>query len=211
MFETLTNQLADRKIVPVIALEEADSAGDLADALTAGGLPVAEVTFRTAAAAAVIERMAQRPGLLVGAGTIRSVEQAEQARGAGATFLVTPGLNIAVVDWAIANDMPILPGIDSTLAIEMASARGLSVLKFFPAGVSGGLPKIKALAGPYPDIRYIPTGGIGPANLNEWLSHPAVLACGGSWLVEKSLLAGRNWQEVERLTADAVSIAAQGA
>lgn len=208
MFEEFLARLGQIRIVPVIALEDAAGAAPLAEALVSGGLPVAEVTFRTAAAAESIATMAKRSDILVGAGTVRSVDQAEAARDAGATFLVTPGFNAAVVDWALAAGMPILPGIDSTLGIEMATAKGLTTLKFFPAATSGGLAALKALSAPYGDVRFVPTGGIGPGNVAEWLAHPAVTACGGSWLVKKDLLAAGDWETVERLTREAVELAA---
>ena len=207
MFEDFTQRLSELKVVPVIALDDGAKADELAGALVAGGLPVAEVTFRTSSAAAVIRTMADRSDILVGAGTVRSVDQAKAARDAGAAFLVSPGFGTAVVDWAIKNRMPILPGVDSTLGIEMALDRGLKTLKFFPAGASGGLSKLKALYGPYGDVQFCPTGGISASNLAEWLSHPAIIACGGSWLVDKKLLAAGDWKTVEKLTREAVEIA----
>ena len=208
MYDEFLAKVADMKVVPVIALEDAAKADDLAGALCDGGLPVAEVTFRTASAADTIKAMAKRGGMEVGAGTVRTLDQAKAAMDAGATFLVSPGFNIDVVRWAVDNKVPMLPGVDSTLGIEMALSLGLDTVKFFPAGASGGLAKIKALHGPYGDVRFIPTGGIGAGNLAEWLAHPAIVACGGSWLVAKDLLNSGNWSEVRRLTAAAVAVAA---
>ena len=208
MYDEFLAKVADMKVVPVIALEDAAKADDLAGALCDGGLPVAEVTFRTASAADTIKAMAKRGGMEVGAGTVRTLDQAKAAMDAGATFLVSPGFNIDVVRWAVDNKVPMLPGVDSTLGIEMALSLGLDTVKFFPAGASGGLAKIKALHGPYGDVRFIPTGGIGAGNLAEWLAHPAIVACGGSWLVAKDLLNSGNWSEVRRLTAEAVAVAA---
>ena len=205
MFENFLSQVAALKIVPVIALEDAGKADELAGALVAGGLPVAEVTFRTAGAVQTIRTMADRGDILVGAGTVRNTDQARAALDAGAAFLVSPGFNASVVEWAVRNEMPIIPGVDSTLGIEMAVERGLNTVKFFPAGASGGLARLKALYGPYEDIRFVPTGGINAGNLAEWLAHPAVIACGGSWLVAKQLLAASNWDEVARLTEEAVA------
>ncbi|MCG8454600.1 MAG: bifunctional 4-hydroxy-2-oxoglutarate aldolase/2-dehydro-3-deoxy-phosphogluconate aldolase [Spirochaetales bacterium] len=209
MFPQFIEQLALHKVVPVIALEDASRAKDLAGALVAGGLPVAEVTFRVKGAAQTIETMAQRGDVLVGAGTVRNLEQAKAAQGAGASFLVTPGFSSSVVDWALEQDMPILPGIDSTLGLEMALERGLKTVKFFPATASGGLAKLKALKGPYGDVQFCPTGGICVGNLAEWLTFPSVVACGGSWLVAPKLLEAGEWEEVARLSAEAVSIASQ--
>ena len=204
MFDKFLEKVAELKVIPVIALEDAGKADDLAAALVEGGLPVAEVTFRTATAAQTIRTMADRGDVLVGAGTVRNLDQAKAAVDAGAGYLVSPGFNAAVVEWAIDRNLPILPGVDSTLGIEMAMDRGLDTVKFFPAGASGGLAKIKALYGPYGDVRFVPTGGINAGNLAEWLAHPAIIACGGSWLVAKNLLAAGNWSEVVRLTKEAV-------
>jgi 2-dehydro-3-deoxyphosphogluconate aldolase/(4S)-4-hydroxy-2-oxoglutarate aldolase len=207
MFDQFLSRVADLKVVPVIALEDAGKAGDLAGALVAGGLPIVEVTFRTASAARTIRTMADRKDILVGAGTVRTLDQAKAAVDAGADYLVSPGFNSAVVKWAVDRNLPILPGIDSTLGIELALELGLNTVKFFPAGASGGLEKIKALYGPYGDVKFVPTGGIGPENLAEWLAQPSIIACGGSWLVAKNLLAGGKWDEVVRLTREAVEIA----
>lgn len=207
MFEKFLARVAELKIVPVIALEDSGKAGDLAAALVEGGLPVAEVTFRTSSAAETISTMAKRGDMEVGAGTVRTLDQAKAAMDAGATYLVSPGFNSTVTEWAVKKGIPILAGVDSTLGIEMALALGLDTVKFFPAGASGGLAKIKALHGPYGDVKFIPTGGIAAANLAEWLAHPAIIACGGSWLVAKDLLNEGKWDEVKRLTAEAVAIA----
>ena len=207
MFDDFLKRIAEFKVVPVIALDSPAKADDLAGALVAGGLPVAEVTFRTEGAAQTIAAMAKRGDITVGAGTVRNLDQAKEARDAGAAFLVSPGFNAAVVDWAIGLGLPILPGVDSTLGLEMALESGLDTVKFFPAGASGGLSKIKALHGPYGEVKFVPTGGIGAANLAEWLAHPAVIACGGSWLVAENLLAEGDWKEVEGLVRQAVKIA----
>ena len=207
MYEKFLARVAELKVVPVIALEDASKADDLAAALVEGGLPVAEVTFRTAGAAETIRSMAARGDMEVGAGTVRNLDQAKAAMDAGATYLVSPGFNSSVVEWAVVNKVPMVPGVDSTLGIEMALNLGLNTVKFFPAGASGGLAKIKALHGPYGDVRFVPTGGIGAGNLAEWLAHPAIIACGGSWLVAKNLLNEGNWDEVLRLTREAVAIA----
>lgn len=207
MFEKFLEKVAELKVVPVIALEDSGKADDLAGALVAGGLPVAEVTFRTASAAQTIRAMADRGDISVGAGTVRNLDQAKAAVDAGASFLVSPGFNVVVVEWAVEKNLPILPGVDSTLGIEMAVERGLNTVKFFPASASGGLAKLKALYGPYQDIHFVPTGGINAGNLAQWLALPAIIACGGSWLVAKNLLAAGNWDEVIRLTKEALAAA----
>ncbi len=210
MFENFIDRIAELKVIPVIALEDSRKANDLASALVEGGLPVAEVTFRTSSAAETIAAMANLGRMEVGAGTVRTLDQAKAAIDAGASYLVSPGFNQQVSEWAVNKGIPILAGVDSTLGIEMALALGLNTVKFFPAGASGGLAKIKALAGPYGDVQFVPTGGINAANLSEWLALPSVIACGGSWLVAKSLLNQGRWDEVKKLTAEAVAIAAGG-
>lgn len=208
MDEKFVSRIAELKVIPVIALEDAGRADDLAAALVDGGLPAAEVTFRTAGARDTISTMAKRGDMEVGAGTVRTLDQAKAAADAGAAYLVSPGFNREVTEWAVTHSIPILAGVDSTLGIEMALALGLNTVKFFPAGASGGLAKIKALHGPYRDVKFVPTGGISASNLAEWLAHPAVIACGGSWLVARNLLNEGRWDEVKRLTAEAVGIAA---
>jgi 2-dehydro-3-deoxyphosphogluconate aldolase/(4S)-4-hydroxy-2-oxoglutarate aldolase len=200
-------QLSQHKIVPVIALEDAAGAVPLARALMAGGLPVAEVTFRTAAAEASIKAMAGIPEMIVGAGTVLNVETVKRAVDAGARFIVSPGLNPKVVKYCVDQGIAITPGAVTPTEIEAAMDLGLSVVKFFPAEVYGGLKAIKALSAPYGMIKFIPTGGVNAANLAEFLSTKSVLACGGSWMVAKELLSGGKWDEVTRLTAEAVGIA----
>ncbi len=206
MTDTLS-QLALHKVIPVIALESAGDAAALGEALTAGGLPVAEVTFRTAAAEASIRTMSKQPGMIVGAGTVLNVDTVKRAVDAGATFIVSPGLNPKVVSYCIDNRIAITPGAVTPTEIEMALDHGLSVVKFFPAETYGGLKAIKALSAPYGMIKFIPTGGVSAANLGEFLATPSVLACGGSWMVSKDLLAARKWAEITRLSAEAVGIA----
>jgi 2-dehydro-3-deoxyphosphogluconate aldolase/(4S)-4-hydroxy-2-oxoglutarate aldolase len=203
----ILNQLAQHKLVPVIALEEAASAEALAQALISGGLPVAEVTFRTAAAEASIRTMSRIPGMIVGAGTVLNIDTVKRAVDAGATFIVSPGLNPKVVKYCVDNSIPITPGAVTPTEIEAAMDLGLSVVKFFPADTYGGLKAIKALSAPYGMIKFIPTGGVNAGNLPEFLATKSVLACGGSWMVAKELLAAKNWPEVTRLTAEAVAIA----
>lgn len=206
MYEVFLARIAAYGIIPVVTLGDVGSANELAGALIGGGLPVAEVTLRASGALEIIREMSKRGDLLVGAGTVRTLDQAKAAWDSGATYLVSPGFNEIVVHWAIKQQIPILPGVDSTLGIEMAVAKGLNTLKFFPAGASGGPAKLDALHGPYYDIRFVPTGGIDAGNLAQWLIHPAVIACGGSWLVGAGLLKNRRWNEVENLVKEGLAI-----
>jgi 2-dehydro-3-deoxyphosphogluconate aldolase / (4S)-4-hydroxy-2-oxoglutarate aldolase len=199
--------IAAARLLPVVVLDDPAQAVPLARALIAGGLPVAEVTFRTAAAAEAIRRIAAEvPGLLLGAGTVLTVEQVRQAHDAGASFLVTPGYNLAVVAAAQDLGLPIVPGINNPTGVEQAMADGLDLVKFFPAEPSGGVPFLKALGGPYAGMRFIPTGGIGPKNLGSYLALPTVLACGGSWMVEPALIRSGRFDEIIALTAEAVAL-----
>jgi 2-dehydro-3-deoxyphosphogluconate aldolase/(4S)-4-hydroxy-2-oxoglutarate aldolase len=196
------------RVVPVIALDDAADAAPLGEALAAGGLPIAEVTFRTAAAEASIRTMAKQAGLLVGAGTVLNADTARRAVDAGARFIVSPGFNPKTVKWCVDNGVPITPGTSSPTDIEMALDHGLSVVKFFPAEAIGGLKLLKAVAAPYGMMRFMPTGGITPENLVEYLKFPKVLACGGSWMVTKELLAARQFGKVTDLSKQAVEMAA---
>lgn len=195
------------RIVPVVSLEQAADAPALGEALLAGGLPIAEITFRTAAAEASIRALARRGGLLVGAGTVLNVETAQCAVNAGAHFIVSPGFNPKVVAWCVKAGVPITPGVATPTDIEMALDHGLSVVKFFPAEPLGGLKMLKALAAPYGMMRFIPTGGIDASNLAEYLRFPSVLACGGSWMATRELLAQKRFDQIADLTRQAVAIA----
>lgn len=197
-------------VVPVVAIEDASDAPALGKALMAGGLPCAEITFRTAAARESIGKLAtQFPEMLVGAGTVLTVEQAQQAVEAGARFLVTPGFDETVVRWCLEQDVPIFPGVATPTEINMALRHGLNVVKFFPAQALGGVATLKAITAPYGGVRFIPTGGINAQNLPDYLSMPAVLACGGSWMVKKSLIAAGEFETITRLAAEAVKIREQ--
>lgn len=196
------------RLLPVVVLDDPMQAVPLALALIAGGLPVAEVTFRTDAAAESIRRIAAEvPGILLGAGTVLTAAQVRQAHQAGASFLVTPGFNPAVVAAAQELGLPIVPGINNPSGVEQAMAHGLDLVKFFPAEPSGGVPFLKALGGPYGGMRFIPTGGIGPKNLGSYLALPAVLACGGSWMVEPATIRSGRFDMISALTAEAVALA----
>ncbi|MBN1119531.1 MAG: bifunctional 4-hydroxy-2-oxoglutarate aldolase/2-dehydro-3-deoxy-phosphogluconate aldolase [Anaerolineae bacterium] len=201
------NQIEQFGVVPVVAIDDADHAPDLGRALLDGGLPCAEITFRTAAAAEAIRRIASNyPEMLVGAGTVLTVEQAQKAADAGAQFIVTPGFDAAVVDWCIEREIPVTPGVMTPTEINMALNKGLNVLKFFPAEAAGGIQTLKAIGGPYGGVRFIPTGGISPANLSYYLRLPMVVACGGSWLVKKQMIASGHFDQIVELTAQAVEI-----
>jgi len=197
------------KLVPVVAIHDAAHAPALADALVAGGLGCAEITFRTAAAPEAIKAMASRDDMLVGAGTVLDIEQAKQAVDCGARFLVSPGTNPKVVAWAVDRGVPITPGVATPSDIDLAMSFGLDVLKFFPAEAFGGLKTLKAIAAPYGMVRFIPTGGISAANLGEYLAFKPVLACGGSWMVKNEMIAAGQFDRITELTREAVAIARQ--
>lgn len=197
-------QLGKLRVIPVIAIDDAADAPALGDALAAGGLPVAEVTFRTAAAEASIRTLAGRPGMLVGAGTVLNPDTAKRAVDAGARFVVAPGFNPKTVRWCLDNGVPVLPGVATPTDIEQALDHGLSVVKFFPAEALGGLKTLQAVAAPYGMMRFVPTGGISAENLERYLAFPKVLACGGSWMVTKELLGARQFDRITEITRDAV-------
>ena len=202
-------KLGQLKLIPVVVIEDAADAAPLGRALLDGGLPCAEVTFRTAAAPQAIAALAELGGLLVGAGTVLTVDQAKQAVDSGAEFIVTPGFSPQVVGYCVDNDIPVTPGVCTPSGIEAALGFGLNVVKFFPAEAFGGLKTLKAISGPYGMMKFIPTGGIGPDNLVDYLAFEKVLACGGSWIVKKDLIAAGNFAEITRLTGDAVSLASK--
>ncbi|MGA0543060.1 bifunctional 4-hydroxy-2-oxoglutarate aldolase/2-dehydro-3-deoxy-phosphogluconate aldolase [Neotabrizicola sp. VNH66] len=205
---SVIDRIGAARLLPVVVLERAEDAVPLARALLAGGLDVAEVTFRSDAAAESIARIAAEvPDMLIGAGTVLTTAQVAEARKAGAQFLVTPGYNPAVVAAAQAAGLPIVPGVNNPTGVETAMAAGLSLVKFFPAGPSGGVPFLKALMGPYAGMRYVPTGGISAANLQEYLALKAVLACGGSWMVDPALIRAGRFDRITELTAEAVALA----
>ena len=203
---SILDQLAHHRLVPVIALEAATQADPLADALVRGGLPVAEITFRTAAAADSIRAMSARGDLLVGAGTVLTTAQVDEARQAGATFIVSPGFNPKVVQHCLKQALPIIPGISNPTDIEMALDHGIDVVKFFPAEAFGGLKTLKAISAPYGNVRFVPTGGISPANVVDYLAFPKVLACGGSWMVKPDLFLSGDFGPVEQAVREAVAL-----
>jgi 2-dehydro-3-deoxyphosphogluconate aldolase/(4S)-4-hydroxy-2-oxoglutarate aldolase len=197
------------RLVPVIVVEDAAAAPPLADALVAGGLRCAEVTFRTSAAQAALRAMAADGRLLVGAGTVVTPDQADAAVESGAAFIVSPGFNVAVVRRCVELGVPTFPGVATASDVMAAVAEELDIVKFFPAEPLGGVKMINALAGPFPSMRFIPTGGITAELLPKYLAHPAVAAVGGSWMVAPKLIAGGEWDEITRLTAEAVAAAAR--
>jgi 2-dehydro-3-deoxyphosphogluconate aldolase/(4S)-4-hydroxy-2-oxoglutarate aldolase len=200
-------QLAAVRIVPVLTAGDADEAERACRALLAGGLAAVEITFRTDAAAEAIRRAAEIDGLLVGAGTVMSPEQLTRAVDAGARFAVAPGTNDRVVEAAQRTDVPFVPGVATPSEIERARALGCTVLKVFPAAVVGGPAFLRAVAPVYPDVRFVPTGGVNPDNLASYLEVPAVLACGGTWICERKLLDERRFDEIERRAREAVELA----
>ena len=204
----LTDVLRGHRVVPVIVLEDPASADDLGAALVAGGLPVAEVTLRTPQAGEVLRRLAQRHDLAVGAGTVLTAEQVGLAHEAGAQFVVSPGLSADVVRRCQALDLPVIPGVSTASEIMAALDLGLDTVKFFPAEACGGLPTIKALFAAFPQVRFVPTGGVTAQSALTYLEHPAVAAVGGSWMVAPGLLAARQWDEVTARCSAAVSAVA---
>lgn len=206
----MLTQLGQMGVVPVVAIEDVADAPRLGRALLDGGLPCAEITFRTVAAAEAIRLLSTEcPDILVGAGTVLSVDQAEQAVSSGAKFIVSPGFDAKVVDWCLANGVTITPGVMTPTEINLALNKGLDILKFFPAEAVGGVKILKAIGGPYGGVKFIPTGGISPANLADYLRLPMVHACGGSWLATKQLIAKGEFDRITQLAAEAVAIVKQ--
>lgn len=198
--------LTRARLVPVVVLDEAADAGPLAEALVTGGLPVAEVTFRTPAAGEAIRAMADRADVLVGAGTVLTREQVDEAVAAGASYVVSPGLSRAVVERCAEHGVLALPGAVTATEVQAALELGLSTVKFFPAGTSGGAPAIAALAAPFAGVRFVPTGGVGRSNVAEYLAVDAVPAVGGSWMVPRDRIRAGDFAAVRRLTAEAVAL-----
>jgi len=197
----ILNEISNIGIIPVIKINDAAKAAPLAKALIDGGLNAAEVTFRTAAAEDAIRAIANAyPDMLVGAGTVLTIEQAQRALDAGAKFIVSPGFNPKVVKWCLDNGVTPLPGCTTPSEIEQALELGLKVVKFFPAEQSGGLAKIKAMSAPYGDVKFMPTGGVSLDNVNEYLANKKIIACGGSFMVNESYIDNDNWDEITKLT-----------
>lgn len=201
--------LTAARLVPVVVLDDTAVADRLAGALVAGGLPVAEVTFRTAAAPDAIRAMSDRGDILVGAGTVITSAQVDQAVTAGAKYVVSPGLSRAVVERCHEHGVLALPGAVTATEVQAALELGLTTVKFFPAGTSGGVAAIKALAAPFGQVRFVPTGGIGPVNLGDYLALSCVSAVGGSWMVPRDLIAAGEFDAIRALSAEAVALAAR--
>lgn len=192
-------------IVPVIKIEDTEKAVPLAKALCEGGLPCAEITFRAAGAEIAINSIAEAvPEMLVGAGTVLTTEQVDRAVAAGAKFIVSPGLNPKVVKYCVDKGIPVTPGCANPSDIEQAIELGLEVVKFFPAEAAGGIAMIKAMSAPYGNIKFMPTGGINAKNLNDYLSFPKILACGGSWMVKEDLIKAGDFEKITVLAREAV-------
>ena len=194
-------------IVPVVVLDRVEDALPLAEALMKGGLPCAEVTFRTAAAEEAIRQIAKAyPDMLVGAGTVLTTEQADRAIDAGAKFIVSPGFNPKVTSYVLSKGVPMSPGVCAPTEIEAAMELGLDVVKFFPAEPAGGLPMIKALAAPYVGLKFMPTGGINASNVRDYLKYDRIVACGGSWMVKGDLVKAGKFDEIEKMVREAAEI-----
>jgi 2-dehydro-3-deoxyphosphogluconate aldolase/(4S)-4-hydroxy-2-oxoglutarate aldolase len=200
-------RLSELKVIPVVAIEDAAWADPMGAALVAGGLPIAEVTFRTAAAEASIKALAKRGDLLVGAGTVLNVENVKKAVDGGAQFIVTPGFIPKVVSYCVEHKIPVTPGTVTPTEICMALEHGLTAVKFFPAEAVGGLKTLKAIAAVFGTMKFVPTGGITAENLGEYLKFNQVLACGGSWMVSKELLANKQFDKIRDLARQAVELA----
>ncbi|MCW9717015.1 MULTISPECIES: bifunctional 4-hydroxy-2-oxoglutarate aldolase/2-dehydro-3-deoxy-phosphogluconate aldolase [unclassified Avibacterium] len=203
----IVEKLRQLKVIPVIALDNAQDIIPLAETLANNGLPVVEITFRSAAAEEAIRLIRQHnPNILIAAGTVLTSEQVVQAKNAGADCIVTPGFNPKIVKLCQELNIPVMPGVNNPMSIEAALELGVTAVKFFPAEASGGVKMIKALLGPYAQLQIMPTGGISVNNIKDYLAIPNVVACGGSWFVEKSLINSQNWDEIGRLVREAVAI-----
>lgn len=193
-------------IVPVVTLERAEDAKPLAKALYEGGLPCAEITFRTDAAKEALRIMANAyPDMLIGAGTVLTTEQVDMAIDAGAAFIVSPGLNPEVVKYCISKGIPVIPGCATPSDMERAIELGLRVVKFFPAEAAGGLNMIKALSAPFATMQFMPTGGINEKNVTLYLDFPKIIACGGSWMVKEELICNKEFSQIKDITKKAVN------
>ncbi len=203
----IKQQLSELKIIPVIAIDKAEDIVPLGKVLAENGLPAAEITFRSDAAAEAIRLLREsQPEMLIGAGTVLTREQVIAAKQAGATFVVSPGFNPNTVKACQDIGIDIVPGVNSPSNIEAALEMGLTTLKFFPAEASGGINMVKSLLAPYTDVSLMPTGGINPANVRDYLAIPRVLACGGTWMVDKKLVENGDWDQIARLTREAVAL-----
>ena len=204
---TIFEKFSKIGIIPVVVLEDTKDAEPLGKALVEGGLPCAEVTFRTAAAEEAIKIMTEKfPDMLVGAGTVLTTEQADRAIAAGAKFIVSPGLNPDVVAHCVKKGIPVTPGTCTPTDVDKALTFGLDVVKFFPAEPAGGLDFIKAIAAPYVGVKFMPTGGINANNVRDYLKYDRIIACGGSWMVKGNLIKAGDFEKIKELTAEAAGI-----
>lgn len=207
---TVAEKIAELGVVPVVVLEDAKDAAPLAKALVEGGLPCAEVTFRTAAAEESIKLMtAEYPDMFVGAGTVLTIDQVDRAVAAGAKFIVSPGFDPEIVDYCLEKEIPVFPGCITPSEVAQAVKRGLKVVKFFPAEQFGGVATIKAMAAPYVGLKFMPTGGVNAKNLESYLGCDKIIACGGSWMVKGDLVKAGKFDEIKHLTAEAVKLVAE--
>ena len=207
MYEELKAKFEKIGIIPVVVLEDAKDAHALGEALMNGGLPAAEVTFRTAAAEEAIKILSKDfPDMLVGAGTVLTTEQADRAMAAGAKFIVAPGFNPTVVKHCLEKGYPVAPGTQTPSEMEQAMELGLDFVKFFPAEPAGGLPMIKAVAAPYTNLTFMPTGGINENNVRDYLAFKKIVACGGTWMVKNDLIKSGDFAKIEELTRGAAKI-----
>lgn len=207
--KTLEEQFYDFAVVPVVVLEDAKDAVPLVEALVKGGLPCAEVTFRTDAAEESIRLMCEKyPEMLVGAGTVLTTEQVDRAVAAGAKFIVSPGFDAEIVDYCLEKEIPVLPGCITPSEVAQAVKRGLKTVKFFPAEQAGGLPMIKAMAAPYTMLKFMPTGGISTKNLKDYLGFDKIICCGGSWMVKRDMIRNKEFDKIAEMTKEAVELAA---
>lgn len=206
--KSIEELFAELKVVPVVVLDDAKDAEPLAKALVEGGLPCAEVTFRTEEAAESIRIMTEvYPDMLVGAGTVLTAEQVDKAVESGAKFIVSPGFDPEIVDYCIEKNIPVFPGCISPSEVAQAVKRGLKVVKFFPAEQSGGLAMIKAMAAPYNMLKFMPTGGINTKNLKDYLACDKILCCGGSWMVKGDMIKAGEFEKIKKLTREAKELA----
>ena len=207
--KTIAEQFYEYGVVPVVVLEEAKDALPLAKALVEGGLPCAEVTFRTEAAEESIRLMsAKYPEMLVGAGTVLTTKQVDRAAAAGAKFIVSPGFDPEIVDYCLEKKIPVFPGCITPSEVAQAVKHGLEVVKFFPAEQAGGVAMIKAMAAPYTMVKFMPTGGISAKNLKDYLSFGKILCCGGSWMVKGDMIRNGEFDKIRELTKEAVELVA---
>ena len=210
--KTIEERFHEFGVVPVVVLEDEKAAVPLAKALVQGGLPCAEVTFRTEAAAESIRLMSEAyPDMLVGAGTVLTTEQVDLAVKSGAKFIVSPGFDPEVVDYCLEKNIPVLPGCITPSEVAQAVKRGLKVVKFFPAEQAGGIAMIKAMAAPYYNVKFMPTGGISPKNLNDYLSCDKILCCGGSWMVKGDMIKNGEFDKIQMLVKEAKELAERSA